>query len=114
MVELFFWKQQMSLWLPGKVYEYITTAAGLMILYNWSFILFTSSRLLKESRFSGMKRGTGLLLIGLAVSGSLFHPLSRPGFFISLFIISLIAVSDWIVIRIRKNKATESTGSSNG
>lgn len=37
----------MALLLPGKVYEYITTAAGLMILYNWAFILLSSGKLLK-------------------------------------------------------------------
>lgn len=93
----------MSLLLPGKVYEYITTAAGLMILYNWSFILLSSGRLLKPSKISGIKRWTGLLLIGIAVTGTLFHALSRPGFYISLLILSLIALSDWIVQRVKKN-----------
>lgn len=86
----------MSLWLPGKVYEYITTAAGLMILYNWSVILLSSGRLLKPAKLSGVKRWTGLILIGAAVTGTLFHRLSRPGFYISLLIVSLIALSDWI------------------
>lgn len=98
----------MSLWLPGKVYEYITTAASLMILYNWSFILLSSGRLLKPSLLSGMKRWVGLVLIGLAVAGTLFHALSRPGFFISLLIISLIALSDWIVQHFKiKTKANQ-------
>lgn len=55
----------MSLWLPGKVYEYITTAAGLMILYNWSFILLSSRKLLKPSLLNGVKRWLGLVLIVL-------------------------------------------------
>lgn len=96
----------MSLWLPGKVFEYITTAAGLMILYNWSFILLSSGRLLKQNKLSGAKRWVGLLLIGAAVTGTLFHKLSRPGFYISLLIVSLIALSDWIV-QYRRNKKSE-------
>jgi L-asparagine transporter-like permease len=100
----------MSLLLPGKVYEYITTAAGLMILYNWSFILLSSGRLLKPSKISGIKRWTGLLLIGIAVAGTLFHALSRPGFYISLLILSLIALSDWIVQRVKKKHAAVSAG----
>ncbi|WP_310828636.1 amino acid permease [Paenibacillus pedocola] len=92
----------MSLWLPGKVYEYITTAAGLMILYNWSFILLSSARLLKPDKLSGIKRWIGLLLIGAAVAGTLFHALSRPGFYISLLIVAVIALSDFIVQRVRK------------
>lgn len=87
----------MSLWLPGKVYEYITTAAGLMILYNWSFILLSSRKLLKPSLLNGVKRWLGLVLIATAVAGTLFHALSRPGLYISLLIVSLIALSDWIV-----------------
>jgi L-asparagine transporter-like permease len=94
----------MSLWLPGKVYEYITTAAGLMILYNWSFILLSAGRLLKPSLLSGVKRWTGLVLITAAVAGTLFHALSRPGFYISLLIVSLIALSDWIVQHYRGKK----------
>ncbi|MRN55613.1 amino acid permease [Paenibacillus monticola] len=94
----------MSLLLPGKVYEYITTAAGLMLLYNWSFILLSSGKLLKAGKLSGVKRWVGLLLIAAAVAGTLFHKLSRPGFYISLLLISLIAVCDFIVHRVRKSK----------
>lgn len=100
----------MALWLPGKVYEYITTAAGLMILYNWAFILLSSGRLLQPSKLSGVKRWIGLLLIGAAAAGTLFHALSRPGFYISLLIISLIALSDWIVQRVQKKQAASSAG----
>lgn len=94
----------MSLWLPGKVYEYITTAAGLMILYNWSFILLSSSKLLKKTKLSGVKRWMGLILIAAAVVGTLFHKLSRPGFYISLLIVALIAISDWIVSHFRSKQ----------
>ncbi|WP_449601297.1 amino acid permease [Paenibacillus sp. Marseille-Q9583] len=97
----------MSLLLPGKVYEYITTAAGLMLLYNWSFILLSSGKLLKGNRFSTVKRWIGLLLIGVAVTGTLFHSLSRPGLYISLLLVTLIAVSDWIVTRVRKKRTVD-------
>jgi L-asparagine transporter-like permease len=101
----------MSLWLPGKVYEYITTAAGLMILYNWSFILLSSKKLLEKSKLSGLKRWIGLILIAAAVIGTLFHKLSRPGLYISLLIVALIALSDWIVTRVRKKQeSTEQKG----
>lgn len=98
----------MSLLMPGKVYEYITTAAGLMLLYNWSLILLSSGKLLKPEGMSGLKRWLGLILIAAAVSGTLFHSLSRPGFFISLLLVSLIGACDLIVHFIRKRKAAAS------
>lgn len=92
----------LSLLMPGKIYEYITTAAGLMLLYNWSFILLSSGKLLKPRKLSGVKRWIGFLLIGMAVVGTLFHALSRPGFYISLVLVSLIAACDLIVHWVRK------------
>ena len=97
----------MSMLMPGKIYEYITTAAGLMLLYNWSFILLSSGRLLKSSRGSAIKRWLGLLLIGLAVTGTLFHALSRPGFYISLLLVCIIAVCDWLIHRYRRKHDNE-------
>ncbi|WP_379131240.1 amino acid permease [Paenibacillus sp. sgz500958] len=102
----------MSLLMPGKVYEYITTAAGLMLLYNWSFILLSSGKLLKPEKWSGVKRWIGLLLIALAVVGTLFHSLSRPGFYISLMLVALIGGCDLIVHAVRKRKAAASGNSS--
>lgn len=86
-----------SIMMPGKIYEYITTAAGLMLLYNWMFILITSGRLLDLTLFGKVKRYFGLFILLAAVSGSLFHPLSRPGFFISLgFVIVISGLTLWM------------------
>ncbi|WP_151735445.1 amino acid permease ['Paenibacillus yunnanensis' Narsing Rao et al. 2020] len=98
----------LSLLLPGKVYEYITTAAGIMLLYNWAFILLSSGKLLESSGLNSFKRWSGLTLIAAAISGTLFHKLSRPGFFISLILVALIAVCDFIVQRVRKKKQAAS------
>ncbi|OKP85440.1 transporter [Paenibacillus helianthi] len=100
----------MSLLLPGKVYEYITTAAGLMLLYNWAFILLSSGKLLRAAKLSGFKRWIGLVLIGAAVAGTLFHEISRPGFYISLLLVALIAASDLIVHKVRKKREASSSG----
>jgi L-asparagine transporter-like permease len=77
-----------------------------MILYNWSFILLSSGRLLKPSLLSGVKRWTGLVLIAAAITGTLFHALSRPGFYISLLIVALIALSDWLVQHFRNKQGS--------
>lgn len=79
-----------ALLMPGNVYEYITTAAGLMLLYNWIFILASSWKLLEVTAKDKIKYSIGIILILIAVSGTLFHSTSRPGFFISLAFIAII------------------------
>ncbi|RCX12816.1 amino acid/polyamine/organocation transporter (APC superfamily) [Fontibacillus phaseoli] len=80
----------LSLAMPGRIYEYITTAAGLLLLYNWLFILLTSGKLLKLTMFGKVKRIAGMALILLAVSGTLTHATSRPGFWGSLGFVGVI------------------------
>ncbi|MEH7010318.1 amino acid permease [Neobacillus niacini] len=79
-----------ALLMPGHVYEYITTAAGLMLLYNWIFILASSWKLLEVTAKDKIKYSIGIILILVAVSGTLFHSTSRPGFFISLAFVGII------------------------
>jgi len=67
-----------SLLLPEKVYVYITTAASLMLLYNWTFILITSGKLLKRSVWDKIKQWTSIGLVALAVAGTSVHAASRP------------------------------------
>jgi L-asparagine transporter-like permease len=94
----------LSLLMPGRIYEYFTTAAGLMLLYNWLFILITSGRLLQPSVMGRIKRFTGLALLLLAVSGTLFHGTSRPGFYVSLMFIGAITVVT-LFMRTKWNKS---------
>lgn len=79
-----------ALLMPNKVYEYITTAAGLMLLYNWLFILASPRKLLKLKKMDKVKHLIGAVFVLIAVSGTLFHETSRPGFFISLAFIAII------------------------
>lgn len=80
-----------ALLMPNRIYEYITTAAGLMLLYNWMFILASTRKLLKLSTSDKIKYVIGAVLILIAVSGTLFHHTSRPGLFISLAFIAVIS-----------------------
>lgn len=82
----------LSFAMPNNVYEYMTTAAGLMLLYNWFFILISFPRLIDTTGFDHVKRFTGMGLILLAVSGTLTHSSSRPGFFVSILFVGLILV----------------------
>ncbi|MDN3019234.1 amino acid permease [Paenibacillus sp. BSR1-1] len=79
-----------ALLMPNRVYEYITTAAGLMLLYNWIFILASSRKILELKVKDKMKYTLGTILILIAVSGTIFHETSRPGFFISLAFLGVI------------------------
>lgn len=88
-----------SLLLPGKVYEYITTAAALMLLYNWLFILMMYHRLIEPTTGDKVKRAIGMIFVVAAVSGTLFHQTSRPGFFISLCFLTVIGI---VVLSLRK------------
>ncbi|MCM3783380.1 amino acid permease [Neobacillus mesonae] len=87
----------LALLLPGSLYEYVTTAAGLMLLYNWTFILVTSGKLLKLTLFGQIKRFGGILLLLLAVTGTLFHHTSRPGFWISFLFLACIGIVTWFM-----------------
>ncbi|GGI45324.1 putative transporter YcgH [Paenibacillus marchantiophytorum] len=83
----------MALLLPEQLYAYITTAAGIMLLLNWLFILLSSGRLLPLNAWGKIKRYLGIALILAAISGTLFHPTSRPGFWISLLLTAVISLT---------------------
>lgn len=73
-----------ALLLPGKIYEYITTAAGILILFNWAFILISSFKLLQLSFWGKISAAMGLLLIIAAISGTYIEKSIRFGLFISI------------------------------
>jgi L-asparagine transporter-like permease len=92
-----------ALLMPGKVYEYVTTAAGLMLLYNWIFILASSWKVLDITAKDKIKYSIGILFILIAVTGTLFHHTSRPGFFISFAFVGVIGLIA-IIMQIKWNK----------
>ncbi|MGO4546429.1 amino acid permease [Paenibacillus sp. 2TAB23] len=79
-----------ALLLPNKVYEYITTAGGLMLLYTWLYILCASHKLLKLSAWGRGQTYIAIVLLLAAVVGTLFDQITRPGFFISLGFVTII------------------------
>ncbi len=80
-----------ALLLPDKVYEYITTAGGLMLLYTWLFIVLAARKLLELSFWGQVKSFSAITVILIAACGTLFDKTNRPGFFASLIIIAIIA-----------------------
>lgn len=95
-----------ALVLPGKAYEYITTAGGLMLLYTWLYILFASRKLLKQNAWGHIKLWIAAALLLVAVLGTLFDKDSRPGFFVSLAFIAAIGA---VTLFMRKHWHTKKT-----
>jgi L-asparagine transporter-like permease len=86
-----------ALLLPGKIYEYITTAAGILILFNWLFIIISSLRVLEIKIWGKMLAFFGIVLILAAVSGTLMEESIRFGFFVSLIFVIIIAIVAFIM-----------------
>ncbi|HWJ78470.1 MAG TPA: amino acid permease [Niallia sp.] len=86
-----------ALLLPGKIFEYITTAAGILLLYNWAFILCSSFKVLKGNLWDKIKSSFGILLIIAAVSGTFLEKAVRIGFFVSLAFVLIIAIATFLM-----------------
>ncbi|MFJ8266041.1 amino acid permease [Peribacillus asahii] len=82
-----------ALLLPGKIYEYITTAAGILILFNWSFIIISALRILEMKVWGKLLAFIGIALILAAVSGTLVEKSIRMGFFVSLLFAAIIGLA---------------------
>ncbi|NWO13694.1 amino acid permease [Virgibacillus dokdonensis] len=85
-----------ALVLPERLFEYVTTAAGLMLLYNWMFILATFLKQKKQTGWQKIKPLIGMLLITIAVSGTWVEKTSRIGFFVSFVFICFIALATFL------------------
>ncbi|PEC47718.1 amino acid permease [Bacillus sp. AFS077874] len=100
----------LSFILPGKIYEYITTAAGVMMILNWTTILSSQIKLRKERNHNDhfkmfgypFTSYLGILLILVGVSGGLVHATQRMGVFISLGLILIIFLSYFFIFKNRK------------
>jgi len=79
-----------ALLLPKSVFEYITTAGGLMLVFSWMFMVVSAYKLLKMTTWGKIQAFTACALILIAAVGTLFDEKSRPGFFISLLILASI------------------------
>ncbi|WP_200416159.1 amino acid permease [Virgibacillus salexigens] len=79
-----------ALLLPEKIFEYMTTAAGLMLIYNWLFILAAFTKLENTSSWEKGKVLLGALLIVITVAGTTMQQTSRLGFYVSLLFLAII------------------------
>lgn len=91
----------LALLLPEKIFAYITTAAGLMLIYNWIFILFTYQKLMHVKGLAKWKVWGGVLGLGLAIIGTVFDHTSRTGLWVSFIFLGVIAI-----VTLMKERAT--------
>ncbi|WP_147534756.1 amino acid permease [Bacillus marasmi] len=98
----------LALVMPDTIYEYITTAAGLMLLYNWLFVLVSVQRLIKLTLWDQLKRFIGMVFILLAVSGTLFQDSIRPGFLVSIGFVIFIGIVSLMIHFFAKKKGGSS------
>ncbi|WP_371068874.1 amino acid permease [Sediminibacillus sp. JSM 1682029] len=87
--------------LPGSMYEYVTTSAGVILILNWGMILASHLKLhptYQENQGTFKAFGypytsyLGLVLILIVLAGALFHAGERIGLFISVGLIVVIFV----------------------
>jgi L-asparagine transporter-like permease len=81
-----------ALLLPGKIYEYITTAAGLLLLYNWLFILASAWKNEKYKIGNKVLSVIGAVLLLAGISGTAVEAEVRPGLYASGGAIVLILI----------------------
>ncbi|KSU84334.1 MULTISPECIES: amino acid permease [Fictibacillus] len=95
-----------ALLMPGKIYEYITTAAGILLLYNWLFIILSSMKMLKQKMWSKVFSVVGLLLILASISGTLAEKSIRPGFYVSILLAGIIGIVAFFMRKVWKRTET--------
>lgn len=99
----------LSFVLPGKIYEYITTAAGVMMILNWTTILSSQIKLRKENKNNKHFKMfgypytsiAGIILILMGISGGMLRATQRMGVFISLGLIAIIFLSYFLSVKRR-------------
>lgn len=99
-----------ALLLPGKIYEYITTAAGILLLLNWSFIVLSALKLLKVKALDKTLAIIGLALIVAAISGTVIEKNIRYGLLVSLLFVAIIGIVAFIMQKKVWSKSESKTG----
>jgi L-asparagine transporter-like permease len=90
--------------LPGKVYEYLTTSAGILLLYNWAFIILSTFKILHQKVLGKATGIAGLCFLFFAVTGTMMDKSNRTGFYLSLGVVFLIAIAAFIKNKKRKRE----------
>lgn len=96
-----------ALLLPGKIYEYITTAAGILLLFNWFFIIISALRLLQLKMWEKIMSVVGNILLLAAICGTMLEKEIRPGLYVSIGVVVVIVIISILINRkIKKQVAS--------
>lgn len=82
----------LALVIPSHIFEHMTTAGGLVLLYTWLLIVASYLKQLRPGFSGQLKSWTAILLILAAVTGPLMEKTGRPGFWTSLLIVIVIVL----------------------
>lgn len=94
----------MALLIPNRIFEHITTAGGLVLLYTWMIILFSYLRLNRPTAAGQVKSWTAVIFIIIAITGTWGNGSSLPGFWISLLLVLLVGVATAVRVKKRKQR----------
>lgn len=93
--------------IPDRVYEYVTTAASLIIIYIWLGIIVTGKKLHEEVGLDRMRGYAGIFFLLIAIAGAMIQRESRYGFYISLLFLLGVIIFTFIQRFIQKRKGDD-------
>ncbi|OCT13909.1 hypothetical protein A8709_19005 [Paenibacillus pectinilyticus] len=80
----------LALVMPSRIFEHLTTAGGLVLLYTWLLIVASYLKQLRPGISGQLKSWIAILLILAAATGTLLEKTGRPGLWTSLLIVMVI------------------------
>ncbi|MEK4057554.1 amino acid permease [Paenibacillus sp. FSL F4-0087] len=99
----------LALWMPKSLFEYVTTAGSLVLMYTWLLICITYIKKMKPTSWNRIKVWIAMVLILAAVAGTAMEKASRRGLLASIGLVVLIALITYIVNKVRKPQSSPST-----
>lgn len=106
-----------SYFLPGSIYEILTTSAGVVYLFLWGMILYTYLRFRRFQQESANEQGKvwgipwrfwlAILILTIALVGSVFDYKHLMSMLISVGFVLIAGFSYFILIRRKGTRAAE-------
>lgn len=101
----------MALWMPKNLFEYVTTAGSLVLMYTWLLICITYIKKMKPVKWNRIKVWIAMVLIVAAVAGTAMEKASRTGLLASIGLVVILGIITYIVHKVRGSKSQQSSPS---